>query len=200
MTGTTQPIAPPNSSQETRVFGMVMIEQRRVIERMLGQAGYQRALSRLSEERRSEYTTLGMFSWCRTSTVAAFMIEGAREAELDPSEFTARVVREGFGRVMRTVWRLFMSFSSDEAIVRRAATVYTKAIDRGRAVASVEAPGHLVLEISDWPDIHALDIVAMASGIEAALEVAGRKVQVVYKKLPSQVVRFDVRTLSMAQP
>ncbi len=195
MTGFSAPVVPPGQSVDTRMFGLVMLEQRRVVERMLGPEGYQRALSRLPEERRVEYASIGMFSWCRTTTVAMFMIEAANEADLDSHVFTARVVREGFGRVMRTVWRLFVSFSSDEAIVRRAAIVYTKALDRGKAKAFVEVPGHMVLEISEWQDIHAIDIVAIASGIEAALEVAGRKVLIVHKRLPNNVVRFDVRTV-----
>lgn len=194
MSGSSISVAPSALSSETRVFGLVMLEQRRVIERLLGAEGYRRALNRLPDDRRLEYASIGMFSWRRTTTVALFMTEAAREANQHPNDFTARVVREGFGIVMRTVWRLFMSFSTDEAIVRRAGTVYTKTIDRGRAVASIEAPGHLVLEISEWPDIHSIDIVAIASGIEAALEVAGRKVQILHKRAPNGVVRFDVRT------
>jgi len=194
MSGSPASVAPPALSTDTRVFGLVMLEQRRVVERIIGPEAYRRALDRLPEERRAEFVNIGMFSWCRTTTVALVMTEAAREANQPPNDFTARVVREGFGSVMRTVWRLFMSFSSDEAIVRRAATVYTKAIDRGKATAFVESPGHLVLEISEWPDIHGIDIVAIASGIEAALEVAGRKVQIVHRRSPNNVVRFDVRT------
>lgn len=171
-----------------------MLEQRRVIERLVGADGYQRALMRLPEERRLEFTGMGMFSWCSTTTVAMLLVEAAKEAGTDANSFTARVVREGFGRVMRTVWRLFVSFSDDEAIVRRAGVVYTKAIDRGKTQAFVESPGHLVLEISEWPDINIIDIVAIASGIEAALEVAGRKVSIQHRRSPSNVVRFDVRT------
>ncbi len=194
MTGFSAPAAPSNGSIDTRVFGLVMLEQRRVVERILGHDAYKRALARLPDDQRAEYTSIGLFSWCRTTTVAHLMTAAAHEAGLDPNVFTARVVREGFGRVMRTVWRLFMSSSSDEAIVRRAAMIYTKTLDRGKAKASIEAPGHLVLEVSEWPDIHAIDIVAMASGIEAALEVAGRKVRVSHRKLPNQIVRFDVRS------
>ena len=191
-------IAPPAATRETRVFGLVMLEQRRVIERLVGADGYHRALKRLPEDRRLEFTGMGMFSWCSTTTIAMVLNEAAREAGTDPNSFTARVVREGFGRVMRTVWRLFVSFSDDEAIVRRAGVVYTKAIDRGKTQARVEAPGHLVLEISDWPDINAIDIVAIASGIEAALEVAGRKVTIQHRRAPGNTVRFDVRTRAEA--
>jgi len=194
MSGSPASVAPPALATDTRVLGLVMLEQRRVVERIIGPEAYRRALDRLPEDRRNEFVNIGMFSWCRTTTVALVMTEAAREANQLPNDFTARVVREGFGSVMRTVWRLFMSFSTDEAIVRRAATVYTKTIDRGKAKAFVESPGHLVLEISEWPDIHTIDIVAIASGIEAALEVAGRKVQIVHRRVPSNVVRFDVRT------
>ncbi len=199
MAGSSASVAPPALATDTRLFGLVILEQRRVIERILGPEGYRRALDRLPADRRAEYVNVGMFSWCRTTTVALLLTEAAPEANQLPNDFTARVVREGFGSVMRTVWRLFMSFSTDEAIVRRAATVYTKAIDRGKAKAFVEAPGHLVLEISEWPDIHAIDIVAIAAGIEAALEVAGRKAQIVHRRSPGNVIRFDVRAAVRAE-
>jgi hypothetical protein len=111
---------------------------------------------------------------------------GRTEADL-----MAQAVREGFGRVMRTLWRMFAAFSSDEAIVQRAATIYSKAVDRGRLSARLEAPGHVVLVLSGWRSVTSLDLVAIAAGMEAALEAAGRKMRASYRK-DGDSYRFDL--------
>lgn len=179
--------------RETRIFGLVFAEQRRSIERRIGTEKFAGALATLPADRRTEIAELSPFGWCRTSTAAALITAAASEAGISAADLTRVIVRDGFGLVMRTAWRLFVAFSDDEAIVRRAGTVYTKTIDRGRATATVQAPGHLVLEVTEWPDISPIDIIAIASGIEAALEVASRRAEVQHRRVRGQDVRFDVR-------
>jgi hypothetical protein len=106
----------------------------------------------------------------------------------DVDGFTHEVVRKSFGVVLRTVWRLLARFSSEASLVQRASLLYSRAIDQGFARAFQIAPGHLVMEISERPDLSHVDIVSIGAAIEAAFDVAGRRMVVT-----AQPIRHGVR-------
>lgn len=189
----------PAVGRETRVFGVVILEQKRVLERIAGSECLARALARLPDERRREFEHLSMFTWCRSSTVGMVYGEIAELLHRDVEALTAEVVRHGFGTVLRTVWRMLARFSSDESLVARAGTLYARTVDRGNVRAFVEVPGHLVMEITDRPEISQVDIAAIGAGIATALEVAGRRAKVSHRRLVDGV-RYDVRVAPTSLP
>lgn len=160
--------------REARVFGAVLLEQRRVMRRLVGDYVFERALCAVTAEQRAEYEALTLLGWCRATTATAVTRAVALEAGRVPDRFVRDVVMSGFGMVLRTLWRILMTNSSDEALVRRAATLYSKTVDKGTLVVTEHTPGLVVLDVRGWPELDDLDIVALAAGVEGALEAAGR--------------------------
>lgn len=171
-------VAPPGGQRvsvgEARVFGAVLIEQRRVMKRLVGDEVFARGLGLVEPERRDEYEALTLLGWCRASTAIAVTRAVALASGRVPEAFVRDVVVGGFGMVLRTVWRILMTNSTDEALVRRAGTLYAKTVDKGVLDVTQHGPGHVVLEVTGWPEMDDLDIVALSAGVEAALLAAGR--------------------------
>ena len=161
-------------TQEAKVFGAVLLEQRRVMKRLVGDTVFERGLNAVTLEQRDEYDALSLLGWCRASTATAVTRAVAQAAGRTPAAFVREVVVAGFGTVLRTVWRILMTNSSDEALVRRAGTLYSKTVDKGTLTVTQHGTGHVALDITGWPEMDDLDIVALTAGVEAALLAAGR--------------------------
>jgi hypothetical protein len=174
-----------------RQLGALTLEQRRALDRMLGKDAMARVLSRLPAELREEFETLTAFSWCRCTTLNLVLAEAAREAGVSEDAFVRDVVRESFGVVLRTVWRLYARFSSTESVVTRASKLYARAIDKGVAEAHALNPRHLVMEVRERPDLTHIDVVSIGAAVEAALELSGRRVRVTHRAI-EHGVRYDV--------
>lgn len=191
--------ASPHLAPEARQIGILTLEQKRAIARLVGSDVLARVVARLPEERRQEFADISLFGWCRCSTLNIVLAQVASETGRDVDGFVHEVVRESFGTVLRTVWRLLARFTTEEAIVARAGMLYARALDRGRPRAFLQAPGHLVLEITERRDLSHIDIVSIGAAIEAVLELSGRKVRVLAQRLPFGV-RYDVHVRASLAP
>jgi hypothetical protein len=186
-------------ASEARQIGILTLEQKRAIGRLAGPDALACVVARLPEERRQEFSELSLFGWCRCSTLNLVLGEVANEVGRDVDAFVHDVVRESFGVVLRTVWRLLARFTTEESIVMRAPLLYSRTLDRGRPRAFVQSPGHLVMEITERADLSHIDIVSITAAIEAVLELSGRKVRVVPQRIPFGV-RYDVLVRASLPP
>lgn len=182
-----------NPRQETRIFGGVLLEQRRVMQELAGAEVYARVMKELPEDVRVEYERLSILSWCRHSTATEVTQRIGRALGKRPEVWQAEVVRTGIERTLTGLWKVLLRFSSDDALVKRTALLYSKACDRGKLTPDQVAPGHVKLTLSEWPDIPELDLVALATGIETVLRVVGRKTVVVSWVREPPVVIFTVK-------
>lgn len=184
-------------SPETRIFGAVLLEQRKVLEELASKETVVRVIASLPPDQRSEYEGLSFLSWCRHSTATEVVIRVGQELGKKPEAFQAEVVRAGVERMFGGVWKVLLRFSSDEALIKRSAVLYSKACDRGRMTADPLEPGHVKLTLSEWPEVPDLAVIALAAGIEAVLNVVGRGATITWKREPPVVV-FDVKAKVMS--
>lgn len=163
------------------------------MQELAGEEAFARALADLPEDVRREYEGMGMLSWCRHSTATAVTQAVGRTLGRRPEAWQAEVVRTGIERTLTGLWKVLLRFSSDDALIKRSALLYSKACDRGKLTADQLAPGHVKLTLSEWPDVPDLDLIALATGIETVLRVVGRnRVTVTWVREPT-VVTFDVK-------
>lgn len=184
-------------SPETRIFGAVLLEQRKVLEELASEETVQRVIASLPPDQRAEYEGLSFLSWCRHSTATEVVVRVGRELGKLPEAFQAEVVRAGVERMFGGVWKVLLRFSGDEALIKRSAVLYSKACDRGRMTANPLGPGHVKLTLSEWPEVPELAIIALAAGIEAVLNVVGRGATISWKREPPVVV-FDVKARAIS--
>jgi len=181
-----------SATGETRVFGALLLEQRKVMLKIAGEDVFRSVVAGLPEELRTEYEGISMLSWCRHSTATEVTVRVGQALGRRPEAFQAEVVRAGVERTMAGPWRILLRLASDEALVKRTALIYSKTCDRGRLKAEPLGPGHVQLTLSEWPDVPDLAIIALAAGVEAVLHSVGRKASVTWTRKPLSVV-FDVR-------
>lgn len=179
-------------AEETRIFGAVLLEQRKVLRELAGDAVLDRVIADLPEDRRNEYEGLTLLSWCRHSTATDVVVGVGRELGKRPEIFQSEVVRAGVERLFGGVWKVLLRFSSDDALIKRSALLYSKACDRGRITVEQLGVGHVKLTLSEWPDAPDLAIIALTAGIESVLRVVGRRPVITWKR-EAPVVVFDVR-------
>ena len=160
---------------EPKVNAAVLLDQVKVMEELAGSATLSRAVESLADEHREEFRGLMPVSWCTVDTANALVESVAREAGRAPSSFQAEVVRTGVERTFKSLWRVILRFTSDEALVRRTPLIYSKTYDRGEMTSRVVRPGRAELELAGWPSPPQLDLEGLATGIETVLRVAGRR-------------------------
>jgi hypothetical protein len=180
---------------ETRIFGAVLLEQRKVLAELAGDEVLEAVIAALPDDRRKEYEGLTLLSWCRHTTATEVVVRVGEAIGKRPEAFQAEVVRTGVERLFGGIWKVLLRLSSDDALIKRSALLYSKACDRGRMSAESLRAGHVRLTLSEWPDIPDLGIIALAAGIESVMRVVGRKAIITHRR-EHDVVVFDVRAAS----
>lgn len=96
-------------------------------------------------------------------------------------------------RSFATVWRVFLRFTGDEAIVRRAASIYARTRSRGTMTARLVGPGRGVAEVTGWASIPPRDVRALGVSIAAFLRLAGRTNVAVQGEKTAAGARWQIR-------
>lgn len=134
----------------------------------------EQALSQLPSEVRTTYEFATTIGWVPIETMEAVFAAIASEVGRSVEELHESVARQSIERTMRTVWRLLLRVSSDQALVSRAPVLFAKAYNRGRLEAHFPRPGAAEIHLSEWPDPPAWPLRATRIGIETVLRLGGR--------------------------
>ena len=178
--------------QTPRVSGAVVISQIAVARALAGDAKVDEALEALEPAQRTELSDLLAVSWCSLPTLRAFHEQTAQRVGESVNTWHLRVVERSMQQNFHTVWRFFLRLTSAEALVKRAAAVYSKTYDTGTMEAEILAPGHSRATLSGWPDVPDYQLNALATGIGAMLRAAGRTTASVRWARTPQGARFDI--------
>jgi hypothetical protein len=151
-----------------------LLDQRRIIDELLGSEALERALGRLPSEMQDEYRALTPLSWCRATTATALIHALADESERNARKLQAEIVRRGIEHTLKTVWRVLMRLTTDEALIRRTTLIYGKSINTGQIRVQVGEKGVAHIYQTGWAGMTELDFIGLATGIETVLRLAGR--------------------------
>lgn len=155
--------------------GALVLEHRRIMQELCGQARFRRALDRLSPDVRREYDETSAVSWPRVSTAEHVVYAVAAELGRDPVDLHEEISRTAVERTLTTLWRLLLRFTSDDALVARTPRIYARALNRGELVPMVLGPGRARIRIAGWPDIPEFSARGVRIAIESVLRLAGRE-------------------------
>ncbi len=130
--------------------------------------------------------------WIDAELVAEGVFALARAAERDPEPLNAAATRIGTAQSFRTVWRMMLRLTSDEALIARSGLLYARAFDTGRVDYERVREGHALLRLSGWPNPPRIHMVGLAAGIETMLRIAGRPAATVSYQVVESEHRFEV--------
>jgi hypothetical protein len=154
--------------------GMAILDMRWAIEKIIGADKMREALDRVSSAAREEFTHATAVSWVTYTTLAEVHDAVATVAQVDPLVLADRVARLTVERSFTTVWKVFLRFTSDEAIITRTPAFYARSRNTGKMATRIIARGLSESIVSEFPTIPDRDIVILSASIETVLTLAGR--------------------------
>jgi hypothetical protein len=160
---------------EPRLIGQSLMDVRWAFAQVLGEELVRRAIASLPPDVSDAYVHATAVSWVPYSVVTAAHEAIARESGLGLEQLYERAVPLAVERSFGSVWRIFLRFTSDAALIARTPIMYAKSRSRGTMTSTLVAPGEAVVEVADFPEIPERDILALAISIRSLLSVAGRQ-------------------------
>src|SRR5688500_6848431 len=139
---------------EPSASGQGMLDMRRAIEDAHAKDVIVRALGKLSPDVRKEYESMSPLSWVKITTAHEVHGAIARELGRDVDEFTDEFVVKGVERSFKTVWRVLLSLTSDEALVKRAASMYSRTRNIGTMKNVIIDKCGSRGSLDGWPEIN----------------------------------------------
>jgi hypothetical protein len=152
-----------------------------------------RALATLSEDAQAQMEALVPAAWVPVEIVDTSYAAIAREAGRELDELYPLVVKQGVRNALQTVWRWLLRLTTDRALVSRTPMIYDRGHNTGQLATEITSPGNARIVLTGWPEIPKLRMMGLACGIQATLEVAGRRdVEVTFDSAPDGAV-FQAR-------
>lgn len=162
------------TSDEPAIYGAVIVVMRPVLIDYVGKSTYDRALHAISPADAEAYDRTNALGWVPVRSVEAVARACAEIKGEDWRALNDEVSRRGARKTYNTLWRVFMRFSSDEALMTRGPMIFGKTYNRGSVRTEFPEPGRARL-LLDWPNAPDLVVRTMRVGAEEMLLAGGRE-------------------------
>ena len=163
-----------NPSVVACVAGTRILAMRAVICEQFGASAIDRALVRVAPDVRAEYEQLTSIAWVLSSTDYAVHDAIAAVLDREPLAFHEQVLRAAMGRSFKTIWRVLLRLTSDEALIARTPGIYRRTRNVGQMAVRANTRGRAEFELTQYPGIGPRDIRSIGAGLEVVLSLTGR--------------------------
>ncbi|APR87186.1 hypothetical protein A7982_12535 [Minicystis rosea] len=164
----------PMPAGEACMAGAVMTTGREVTRQLIGDAAYERALASVPPHIAAEYRRVTSVTWVPLSIIEPVIMAMGQAAGRDPFALQDDVARTTVERSLRSIWRIFLRFTSNDAILSRVPIIFSKSYSRGRLVTGTTRDGRTQVELLDWPNAPMHILRNTRVGLEATFHAAGR--------------------------
>jgi hypothetical protein len=154
--------------------GALVTTGRDMTREIIGAAAYERALDSVPPAFAAEYRRATPLTWVPLRIVNPVIEAMGLTSGRDPLVLQDDVARETLERSLRSIWRVFLRLTSNEALLSRVPAIFAKSFNRGRLVTSFPRPDRARLELLEWPDAPTHVIRTTRVGIEVVFRAAGR--------------------------
>jgi hypothetical protein len=155
--------------------GARIVEMRRLVAEEIGREKMLAAIASLPAAMQREYLEATAMTWVACATEYAVHDAIAAAIHEDPLLFHDRMLRAAMEKSFKTVWRLLLRFTSDEALIARTPIIYAKTRNVGKLTARSPARNRAEIVLSGYPHCTMRDVRAIGVGLEAALRLTGRR-------------------------
>src|SRR6185503_17048089 len=133
--------------------GSIILEHRNVIVERFGTTVLNEAVAGLSAAEQEEFNEARPSTWVRISTIEAFYANLSRQLGRRVADVHVEIGRLATERTLKGLWRVFLRFTTDEALITRSPVIFSKSFDCGRVEAAVPRPGQGQVTLLDWPNV-----------------------------------------------
>jgi hypothetical protein len=124
-------------------------------------------------------------AWVPVRAYDAFYRAFAQRVGVDVAELHTDISRQSVERTFRTIWRLLLRFTADQALISRTPVLYSRAYSRGTLKAAFPAPGTAEIELEGWPDAPDIVLRGTRIAVETVLRLSGRNaVKIAVERAP----------------
>jgi hypothetical protein len=177
--------------QDAKVSGAVIQQHRSVIADRYGAAVLGRTLGRMPRAAAEQIESAISVGWVSISAQEALYDALSSEVGRPVPELHAEVARLSTGRNLRTLWRLLLRVTTDQALVARAPILFARSYAQGTLSARMLDDGHAELVLSSWPRVPEFTLRGVCLGVETVLRAAGRRDPRVTAERTAHGARFD---------
>jgi hypothetical protein len=114
-------------------------------------------------------------SWVPVAILGRFIDQIAAEANLEAESLLDQAVRLATKTTFKTVWRLMLRLTSDEAILARTPLFWSKSRNVGRLSARIVASGRAEVSLTGWPGVSKRQLRTLAVSMTTLVELCGRR-------------------------
>ena len=184
---------PASDAVVPSISGISALDCFAVLEQLVGSEAFARGRSQLSVEMQRELDSASAVSWVSNDTVNRVFDEVAQAAARDPEALIDQTVRISAERMFKTVWRLLLRMTSDEALIKRTPLFYARSRNTGQLASRLTGPGRAEVQLSGWPEVSDRTLRTIGIGIQCVLQLAGRPEARMTHSRTASGGRYEVR-------
>ena len=141
---------------------------------LVGPEALSRAMATLPSLDRQALEEASPLNYLPIATAEALFTTVAREVGRDMEGLHEQVSRTSLEQNLKTIWRLLLRFTSDEALIARTPVMFGKAFPQGAMRPRIISPGRAEIRIEQWPNMPDYAIRGTRVAVETVLRLAGR--------------------------
>ena len=160
---------------EPCITGTIVRGHLEILEGLLGAEVLRAARLDLQGEARAVMESITAAGWVPIPVYEAFYEAVARRAGRSVADLHTEISRLSIERIFKTVWRVLLRFTSDEALVARTPLLFSRGYNQGKLTSTIRSPGIALLELHGWPAPPDIVLRGLRVAVETVLRVAGRR-------------------------
>lgn len=155
--------------------GATLLAVRHALERLVGADVVALAVASLPRDVSDEFDTMTPLSWVRLTALSRVVDAASRLSGWDAERLYDTATRQGVEESFRTLWKVLLHFTSDEALLARVPLIYAKSRNVGALSAHASAPDRAVMRVAGWPGMDDRAMRSIGISLQATLEFVGRR-------------------------
>ena len=156
------------------ISGSLVTQHKKILTALVGDGSLARALASLGPLDRQAIDEASPLNYVPISSAEALFAAVARDVGGDGPSLHEQVSRTSLEQNLKTIWRLLLRFTSDEALIARTPVMFGKAFPQGQMRPRIIEPGRAEIRIEQWPDMPDYAIRGTRVAVETVLRLAGR--------------------------
>jgi hypothetical protein len=159
---------------EPRITGALVSTHIELLGGRYGNDEVSRCIDGLPADVRAHLQGVIAAGWVPVKSYDVFYRSFAERVGVDVAELHTDMSRHSVERTFRTLWRLLLRLTSDEALVSRTPVLFSRAYTKGHLRAAITAPGLAEVELDGWPGVPDIVLRGVRVAIETVLRLSGR--------------------------
>ena len=184
---------PASEAVVPSISGVSALDCFAVLEQLVGSEAFARGRAQLPAEMQRELDSSSAVSWVSNDTVNRVFDEVAHAAGRDPEELIDQTVRISAERMFKTVWRVLLRLTTDEALIKRTPMFYARSRNTGQLTSRLTGPRRGEAELSGWPEVSDRTLRTVGIGMQCVLQLAGRPEVRITHSRTADGGRYDIR-------